>query len=65
MPKPIVQIKNAKLVKHRFADTQTLQGNVLDHPRFKPDAYVYTSVVEKVTDDGKTVETLNTIYKLV
>jgi hypothetical protein len=55
--KPIVKITNWSIARgHLF-------GDAYEHPRFPDGTFVQTSKI--VSQEGKTVETLNTIYELI
>lgn len=64
--KPVVQIKEAKVGPHWWGrSTQILYGLPVDHPReyLNNNERFHSSPVIKV--DGDTVETENTIYKVL
>lgn len=61
MSKPTVRIEN-----WRIADN-SLIGDAYGHPRFKDGTPVRTSTIMEIPmmpEEGNTVETMNTLYKL-
>jgi len=60
--KPVVQIENSSVFA-TLGGHKALQGNVVDHPHIDKGVFVRTSKILK--EDGDTVETMNTIYKII
>lgn len=60
--KPVVNIENG-FIRDR-GDWKQLCGRAVNHPRLGSQN-ISSSVIVDIRDEGKTVETLNTIYKLV
>ena len=60
-PKPVVHIENWTRTAHFGGEILT--GNVQDHPRFAPGAFVYTSRILGETTPA-VIETRNTFYVL-
>ena len=72
MPKPIVQIRNARIevaAKYgfRILDSMVLVGSLASkHPRLGEDAgEIHTSLIVEQRLSKREVETVNTIYQLV
>ena len=68
MPKPVVQIRNARIVPtgHLGNDSVVLAGDLASkHPKFGEGAHIRTSHIVSQRLSKREVETLNTIYQLV
>jgi hypothetical protein len=64
MNKPIVRIKNWKIMTHPFYGNPVVHGDVVGHPRLGSLRHVYTSTIEKIMKTKNMIETRNTLYKL-
>ena len=73
MNKPVVKIRYVDIVPAQYFFGDKYEGkNVatgeiaeLDHRGWPEGTPVRTSLIEAVRDDGKTIETMNTIYQVV
>lgn len=60
--KPVVKVSNALVLKGHLYATLTENDHVRD---FVKGENIRTSLVVGVSEDGKTIETQNTIYQVV
>lgn len=73
MSKPVVKIRNVEVVQAEEIFGDVYKGEAVafgeiaerDHRGWPEGTPIRTSLIEKVYDEGDTIETMNTIYKVV